>query len=54
MAEYKVVGSHDVHGHKTGDTFSADFTEEEERRLIEPGHIERAERKALEPPKTKE
>jgi hypothetical protein len=41
---YRVVGpTHEVHGAKPGETFTADLTAEQEAALVEGGHIEPVE-----------
>jgi len=42
MKRYIVTGPLKVAGHATGETFSAAYTEEQERALIAGGHIQPA------------
>jgi hypothetical protein len=37
--EYEVVGTHAVHGHEPGTTFSAELSAEQEQQLIDGGHL---------------
>lgn len=39
--EYQVIGARRVCGYATGERFHADFTESQEKSLIEGGHIAR-------------
>lgn len=36
---YKVIGPHPIDGHPPGEEFVADYSEEEEQRRKEAGHI---------------
>lgn len=45
---YKVVGSQPVAGHAPGSVFEADFSEEQEKALIEGGAIAKSTAKAKE------
>jgi hypothetical protein len=40
--KYEVTGTQAVHGHQPGETFTADLDPEQERFLIEVGHISKA------------
>lgn len=41
-SKYRVVGHREVFGHPTGSVFEADLSEEQERALIDGGHLEKA------------
>lgn len=41
-SKYRVTGGAAVFGHPAGSVFQADLSEEQEARLIEAGHIEKA------------
>lgn len=54
MKTYEVVGETRFQGHAPGETFDADFTEDEERRFTERGSIRLAGGDAAVPPLTDE
>lgn len=47
-SSYKVVGSQPVDGHAPGSTFSAEFSEEQEKQLLEAGAIAKSTAKEKE------